>query len=386
MLHSSRRQFLKTSVLGAVGLSLPQLAHGRRPLAPYRFYVGTYTSKESQGIYLYELDPTSGRLIYQQLAARLTNPSYLAIDGQQRYLYAVNETEEFEGKPGGAVSAYAIDPATGQLTLLNQQPTRGGAPCYISVDQQNRYVLVANYVAGNVAVYPLQADGRLGAMSDLVQHTGSGPNPQRQQSPHAHCVLMDPTNQFAFAVDLGIDKIISYRLDATTGKLRPNAETQAAPGAGPRHLVFHPNGRLACVINELNSTLTSYRYNRQAGTLEAVQTVPTLPSSFNGDNSCADIHFDASGRFVYGSNRGHNSIVAYAIDGETGQLDYRQHISTQGQTPRNFAVDPSGKFLLAANQASDSIVTIGIDGATGQLASRGTIAGAPTPVCIRFLG
>ena len=270
-------------------------------------YIGTYTRGESEGIYVYRMDPSSGALKFASLVSGLDNPSFLAIDPQGRYLYAVNEVEGSSGTPGGAVSAFLIDPETGDLTYLNQQSSHGAGPCHLSVDKTGRFVLVANYREGNVSVLPIQEDGRLGEASDIVQHQGSSVNPERQKGPHAHSITLDPANRYAFAADLGLDKVMIYELDLTQGKLRhsegPWAQVKA--GAGPRHFAFHPNGRYAYLINEIDSTFTAFAYDETRGALREVQTVSTLPEDFAGTNSCADVHVLPSGKFVYGSNRGH---------------------------------------------------------------------------------
>jgi 6-phosphogluconolactonase len=350
-------------------------------------YIGTYTRGESEGIYIYRLDLSSGALEHAGTVPGVSNPSFLAIDSQQRYLYAADEDMEFQGRPGGAVSAFAIDPHSGGLTFLNQQPTHGGAPCHLVVDSTGRYVLLANYMGGNLAVYPIQGDGSLGPASHLVQHEGASINPERQDRPHAHSINLDPANRFAFAPDLGLDKVMIYRLDLDAGKLIPNQPpwAQVQAGAGPRHFTFHPNGNYAYLINEIDSTITVFAYDAGRGALAEIQTTPTLPADFTGKSTTADIHVHPSGKFLYGSNRGHDSLAIFAIDETTGKLTFIGHESTQGQTPRNFAIAPGGTFLLAANQRSDNIVTFRINQETGQLTPTGHIAQAPMPVCIKFL-
>jgi 6-phosphogluconolactonase len=357
-----------------------------RPIHELTLYVGTYTSGESEGIYLYRMNLSTGELRHFSTVRGIVNPSFLAIDPQRRHLYAVNEVSDFKQKPVGAVSAFAINQQTGDLTFLNQQSSQGGAPCHLMVDQTGKYVLLANYEGGNVAVLPVQHDGSLGAATDIVQHRGASVNVQRQQGPHAHCVMLDRANRYAFAVDLGIDKIMIYRFDAVSGKLTPNQEPWVSlkPGAGPRHFVFHPNGRYAYVINELDSTITAFTYTSARGTLRAVQTISTLPSGFSGSNDCADVQVSPSGKFLYGSNRGHDSMVVFAIDDRTGKLRYVQHESTRGKTPRNFAIDPTGTYLLVANQDSDSIHTFRIDPVKGELTPTGLMAEVPSPVCLKL--
>ncbi|MEX0762428.1 MAG: lactonase family protein [Dehalococcoidia bacterium] len=350
-------------------------------------YVGTYTGSGSEGIYVCRMDMSTGRLEVTGSAGGIKNPSYLAIHPQQGHLYAVNEVEEFDGKPSGAVSAFSIQQETGELTYLNHQSSHGTGPCHLSVDKTGRFVLVANYGSGSIAMLPVQDDGRLSEATDAIQHEGSSVNPERQKGPHAHSINLDADNRFAFVADLGLDRIMIYQLDLTQGKLRPNDEpwTEVTAGAGPRHFDFHPNGRYAYVINELDSTMSALRYDNRKGALEVMQTESTLPADFSGRSHCADVHVSPSGRFVYGSNRGHDSIVIFAIDEGTGRLTYVGHEPTQGETPRNFLIDPTGTFLLAANQNSGNIVTFRIDPQNGTLSPTGHVAGVPKPVCLKMI-
>jgi 6-phosphogluconolactonase len=351
-------------------------------------YVGTYTRGKREGIYVYRMNLTSGDLKLLSIARGITNPSFLAIDPQSKYLYSVNEVEEFAGKRTGAVTAFAIDRQTGELRRLNQQPAQGRSPCYVTVEPTGKFVLVANYSSGSLAVLPINSDGSLGESADVVQHRGSGANPRRQEGPHAHCIVLDRSGRYAFAADLGIDKVMIYRFDAKKGTLTPNSQpfAQTKPGAGPRHFSIHPGGKFAYVINELDSTLTAFAYDNAKGLLKELQTVSTLPDGFQGNNSCADVHVHPSGKYIYGSNRGHDSIVAFTIDERTGKLSYLAHESTQGKTPRNFGIDPTGAFLLAANQNSDTVVTFRIDQRTGKLTPTGQVTEVPTPVCLKFIG
>jgi len=386
--NRSRRDFLSIggfAVLNA--FAFRGIARARQTSHSLTLYVGTYTSGKSEGIYIYNMNVSSGELKYFNTVKRVIDPSFLAVGRKRRFLYAVNELTEFGGKPGGALSAFSIDQKTGDLNLLNQQPSLGGAPCYVIVDATGRFVLVANYTGGNVSVLPVLPDGGLGTATDMVQHQGSGANKERQEAPHAHCVVLDRSNRYAFVADLGLDKVMIYHFDAKAGKLRPTRQpwAQLNPGAGPRHFIFHPNGRYAYVINELDSTLAAFSYDAVNGTLHSIQTVSALPKDFSGKNDCADLHITSSGRFLYGSNRGHNSIVVFAINESTGKLTYLEHTSTLGKTPRNFAVDPTGRFLLVANQESDTVVTLRIDTVTGRLKPTGHVAEVPTPVCLKFL-
>ncbi len=356
-------------------------------------YVGTYTATlphvtgKAEGIYVYQFAPDSGALTPLSKATGIVNPSFLTLDPQHRYLYAVSEIQESNGQPGGGVSAYAVDAATGGLTFLNQQTTRGTGPCHLSVDKTGQYLLVANYGSGSVAMYPILEDGQLGAMSDFVQHEGSSIDPQRQQGPHAHSIMIDPANRYAFTPDLGMDKVMIYQLDLTNGKLLPNEQpfVQVKPGSGPRHFDFHPSRQYAYVINELGSTVTAFTYDEERGALAEIQTISTLPTGFTGSSHTADVHVHPSGKFLYGSNRGHDSIAIFTIDEATGKLTATGHEATQGKTPRNFAIDPTGNFLLAANQNTSTVVTFHIDQKSGQLTPTGNVAQVPTPVCLKLI-
>ena len=350
-------------------------------------YVGTYTQKGSKGIYRFDFDLASGKLALRALAAEANNPSFVAISPDRRFLYAVSEVDDLNGKKSGGVSAFAIEPATGDLTLLNQQPSGGTGPCHLIVDRAGKHVLVANYGSGSAAVWPIESDGRLGKATGFVQHQGSGPNRQRQLGPHAHSINLDAGNRFAVVADLGLDKLFVYRFDAQKGTLTPNDPpfVTVTPGAGPRHFAFHPNGRNAYVINELASTVTAFRYEGERGTLEPLQTISTLPKDFKGSNTTAEVQVHPSGRFLYGSNRGHNSIAIFAIDPQTGRLSWVGHQSEQIKTPRNFGIDPTGSRLLVANQDSDSMVVFRIDAQTGDLEPTGIKVDVPRPVCVKMM-
>jgi 6-phosphogluconolactonase len=350
-------------------------------------FIGTYTEPEesqSEGIYVYRMEPSSGKLSLEAVAKGIVNPSFLEIHPSQHFLCAVNEVQSFAGQDGGGVSAFSIDPSSGALSQLSDQFSHGEDPCYVSVEQTGRFALVANYTSGSIAMFPIQSDGWLGPASEVIQHSGSSVHPERQTGPHAHCILPDPTNRFAIVTDLGLDKLLVYQMDLELGKLNKHAELEVRAGAGPRHLTFHPNGGYAYLINELNSTLTGYRYQADSGMFEQLQTVPALPKDFKGENLCADVHISPDGKYLYASNRGHDSIVCFLIDEDTGQLTYRNHTSTGGREPRNFAIDPSGAFLLVANQKSNKIVTFKIDSATGALSKMGHELEVSMPVCVKF--
>jgi 6-phosphogluconolactonase len=381
----SRRDFLAASAIGLIGLAL-----GSRDEAQMEsdlLYVGTYTERtQSEGIYLLRMDRSSGELRRVGSVNAGANPSFLAIHPNGRVLYAVNELEQYQGKPTGAVSAFAIERDSGALTRFDEQPSRGGAPCYLSVDRSAQVVLVANYVGGSVAMLPIQANGALAPAASVVQHTGKGPNADRQEAPHAHCILPDPANRFALAADLGADRVFVYRLDLDGKSLRhvEGGDAVMRPGAGPRHLAFHPTLPLVFVANELDSTVATLRFDAERGALSPQGTSSTLPAGWTGTNYPADIHVAASGRSLYVSNRGHNSIAVFSVAESTGALALDQVVPTAGDWPRNFSLDPSGRWLLVANQRSDSIVVFGRDPETGKLTPTNQRIVIPSPVCLRF--
>jgi 6-phosphogluconolactonase len=378
----SRRHFLKAGGIGLLG-AFASRAHAWSNQSRV-MYVGTYTSGKSEGIYVYQFNP-SGKLTRVNSIGSI-NPSFLAIDRTKRYLYSVNEVGQYAGKPGGGVSAYAIERGTGNLRLLNEQATQGADPCHLSIDNKKSLLFVANYTGGSVSVMQLRTDGTVGSMMDLEQHKGSGPKEQ-QKGPHAHCVILDRSERHVLAADLGIDKVMIYRFDRAASRLMPAQQpfTELQAGAGPRHLTLHPSGKFLYVINELDSTMSAFRYEEVNGTLTHIETLSTLPSDFSGVSYCADVHVSPSGKFLYGSNRGHNSIVVFEIDQRTGKLKLVEHVSTQGNWPRNFTLDPSGRFLLVANQRSDNVVTFSIDTRTGRLTPADYIEEIPSPVCLKFL-
>lgn len=348
-------------------------------------FIGTYTGKGSQGIYTLRLNPATGQLSAPTLAAQTDNPSFLAFHPSRPVLYAVNETAKFEGADGGGVTAFAVG-AGGALTKVNSQSSKGGGPCYVTVDRTGTCVLVANYGTGSVAALPLEADGRLKPASSTIQHEGSGANPKRQKGPHAHSINLDASGRYAVAADLGIDKLLIYTFDGRAGTLAASdpPSIATAPGAGPRHFAFHPNGKSAYLVNELNSTITAYAWDAAHGTLRELQTQTTLPAGFTGESYPADVQVHPSGKFVYMSNRGHDSIAIFAVTEKDGTLAAAGHQSTGGQFPRHFGIDPTGAFLIAANQKTDSLVVFRIDPATGALTETGGRATLTAPVCVRF--
>jgi 6-phosphogluconolactonase len=356
-------------------------------MSKYLFYIGTYSEKKSKGIYAYRFDPATGRLSALGLAAESVNPAFLAIDPSRRFLYAVNEISQYEERSSGGVSAFAIDPGTGKLTFLNEVPSGGASPAHLAVDKTGRYVLVANYSGGNVAVFPILKDGRLGEASALVRHSGASINPQRQEGPHPHSIYLSPDNRFAICPDLGLDEVLVYRFDAENGTLAPNNPPFAKvnPGAGPRHFAFHTSGKFGYVIDEMQSTVTVFSYEEASGTLHMLQTVSTLPKDFEGESATAEVEVHPSGKFLYGSNRGHDSIAVFAINNRKGTLTPNGYALTLGKTPRSFAVDPTGAYLFAANQDSDSIVQFRIDPNSGRLTPTGQVLEVPSPVCVIFV-
>ncbi|MCX5643935.1 MAG: lactonase family protein [Phycisphaerae bacterium] len=346
-------------------------------------YVGTYTNRGGEGVYVYRLDPATGGLKPVTKSPRLNNPSFVAIDPKGRCVYAVREG----GGPAGAIVALARNATTGELILLNEQPSGGQGPCYVTVDRAGRFVLAANYGSGSAVVFPIGADGRLQPASCVIQHEGSSVNPSRQKGPHAHSIVLDPANRYAFVPDLGMDKIMIYRFDREHGKLLPNDPpfAKCEPGSGPRHFTFHPDGKHAYVIEELSCTVTAFAYDADTGTLKPLQKISTLPTDFKGTSTCADVHVHPSGRFLYGSNRGHDSIACFAIDAKTGELRLIGHEPSQGKNPRNFAIDPSGTFLLAANQDGNNIVSFRINQETGELTPTGQVCQVSMPVCVKMM-
>ena len=390
----TRRNLAILLLSAAARLLFPTAAftQKRTPNKPYIVYVGTYTNKTaSKGIYAYLFDPGIGKLSPLGVAAESEDPSFLAVHPSGKYLYAVNEIDHFGAQKSGAVSSFAIDPKTGTLTLLSQVSTQGAGPCYISLDKTGKFVLVANYDGGSIAVFPIREDGSLAPASAFVQHSGSSINKERQEGPHAHWIGASPDNRFALAADLGLDEILVYRFNAAQGTLAPNTPPCARlnPGAGPRHFAFHPNGKFAYVLTEMGSSVTAFAYKASNGSLSPLQTVSTLSilrKDYSGPKEAAEIAVHPSGKFLYASNRaGIDTISAFSIDPVKGTLHLKDEYPTMGKTPRNFSIDPTGKFLLAANQESNNIVIFRIDSTTGALSPTGEVTEAPAPVCITFV-
>jgi 6-phosphogluconolactonase len=375
-------------VLGVALMLATTPARCAAPPTKARVYVGTYTDTASQGIYRFDLDLTTGAMSTPTLAAAMRNPTFLQLDPTRAHLYAVGEVESADGKKGGFVNAYRVDPETGALSLINSQSTVGGGPCHVTVDKAGKNVLVANYGGGSVAVLPIVEGGGLAPASSFVQHHGKGPNRQRQEGPHAHSINLDPANRFAFVCDLGLDKVLVYRFDAEKGTLAPNdpPAAQLAPGAGPRHFTFHPDGKHAYAINELDSTLTAFTYDPERGVLTETQTISTLPAGSHGTNYPADVHVHPDGKVVYGSNRGHDSIAMFHLDPAAGgKLVFA---GTQGEgikNPRNFGLDPTSRWILVASQDADTVRVFGIEPQTGALIPTPHVVKVSKPVCVQFV-
>jgi 6-phosphogluconolactonase len=357
--------------------------------ADYRYliYVGTYTDKGSKGIYAYRFDPATGESDAIGPVAETANPSFLAVDPNHKYLYAANETDNFKGDHTGAVSAFAIDRLNGRLQLLQQVSSLGADPAHVSLDKTGHYLLVANYTSGNIAVFPIGKDGRLGPRSAFVQHAGSSVNKDRQAGPHAHEILPTNDNQFVLTADLGLDELLVYRFDPKAGSLFANdpAFAKISAGSGPRHFAIAPSGKFVYLVNEMASTVTVFAYSAGSGKLQEQQTISTLPADFKGENTTAEIEADAKGKFLYVSNRGDDSIAVFAIDPENGRLSFIERVPTGGKTPRHFTLDPTGKWLFAANQDSNSITIFRVDPSTGHLTPTSHALQVATPVCVVFV-
>jgi 6-phosphogluconolactonase len=348
-------------------------------------YVGTFTKGASKGIYVFRLQTQhlevsqNITLVPLGLAAETPNPAFLEIDAKRRVVFAANDLHEFEGKPSGAVSAFAVDPATGKLKLINQRPSMGAAPCFLTLDNEGRNLLVTNCLGGSVAVLPVAADGRLGPASDVVQHPG--------KDPHTHGVTLSTDGHFAYACDMGLDRLMAYRYDGQKGKLTPASPAVIAlpAGTGPRHLVFRPDGRFAYLIGTKHSTLTTFSYDARTGGLRALQTISSLPESWEGTSTAAEVAVHPSGKYLYASNRGHNSVVLFSIDPDKGTLTFVEEQGTGGKTPRHFGLEPSAKHLAIANQDSDSVLVCRVDAGNGRLKPSGVFASVPSPACVKFL-
>lgn len=358
-------------------MSLTQAISQPKGKKTFHLIVGTYTTRTSEGIYVYEFDAATGEAKIMSVKSALENPTFLTISQDGKNVYAVAESE-----PDGGVYALQFDKKNGQLKLLNEQSTAGAHPCYIDIDQSGKWLTVANYTGGSVNVFPINANKSVGALTQNIPHTGSSVNPERQTSPHPHSAVFAPRNNDVFVPDLGKDKIIQYHLDKATGKMNVTGVIDAAAGSGPRHITFHPNRKFAYVINELNASITAYQYDK---TLTPIQTINTLPDDFKGQNWCADIHLSPDGRFLYGTNRGHNSIVCYQVDAVTGKLTFVERLDVNGKWPRNFMIDPTGNYVLVANQETDNIAIFKRDQKTGKLQLTDKEIKVSMPVCLRMI-
>jgi 6-phosphogluconolactonase len=353
---------------------------------PIWVYLGSYANADDLGITLCKLDRTNGKLEKVKVFGGHRNPAFLAIHPSKKFLYASNEIRDFKGGNAGAVTSFSVDAKTGQLTQLNQVSSKGAGPCHLTIDADGKTLLVANYGGGSVASYRIGEDGSLSEAVSFIQHEGSSVNERRQKGPHAHSINVDPANKRAYAADLGLDKVLVYKL-SKKGKLKPNdppfAKTEA--GGGPRHFNFHPSGKFAYLNLEMTSKVTAFAHDVKTGALKAIQTISTLPKDFTGNNSTAEIRVHPTGKFVYCSNRGHDSIAVFAIDQKTGKLTLVEQEPSGGKTPRNFCIDPSGAFLLAANQNTNNVAVFRVDAKTGALTPTGSSIDSPKPVCVRFL-
>ncbi len=355
---------------------------------PIRMYAGTFTRQgNTDGIYWYQFDPENGKLTIEGKTNAGPDPAFLTLTADHKFLYTVNEVHEYMGTKGGGVSAFAVDPGTGELTFLNTLPSYGESPCYISLDESEKWALVSNYAGGSVAVYPVQEDGKLGPASEFIQHLGHGTDPNRQEQAHAHSIRMVPNNHIALVADLGLDQIKAYWLDLRTGKLHIDEEAtiHTHAGAGPRHFDFHPGGKWMYVVDELDSTLMVYEVNPNTMHFSHLQTVSTLPAGYDGPKWAADIHVHPNGKLVYASNRAHESLAAFSIDPESGKVSLLGVTPSGGKTPRNFAIDPSGKWLIAAHQDSDNLVVFALDPETGKLTPNGEEISVAMAVCLKFV-
>ncbi|MFW5912534.1 MAG: lactonase family protein [Candidatus Hadarchaeota archaeon] len=361
-------------------------------------YVGTYTETilfgtgevyegKGEGIYVFRMNPDSGNLRPHYLIDGVRNPSFLTFNSSENVLYAVNELKKFRNERTGTVSAIRVDSAGAEYDFINKRSTRGTDPCYVNTTEEDRYSVVANYGTGSVSVFSIEEDGALGELVEFIQHSGSGTDPERQEGPHAHSVYFDSEERYAYVPDLGLDELRVYEFLSDGGELDylGDKSFETDPGAGPRHLALHPEGKFLYLINELDSTIVALSFDESSG-LKKIQKVPATPVDFKGKNGCAEVKISPSGRYLYGSNRGHDSIVIYEIDPATGKLEYVAHESTRGRTPRHFTIDPTGRFLLVANRDSDDLIVFEIERETGELEFSGEVVKVPTPVCVELIG
>jgi len=385
----SLARFLKAvSLIGISAMSLLPLLETTAQGEEWHVYFGTYTGEKSRGIYSARFDTQTGHLSQPQLAVEMQNPSFLAVHPKGRFLYAAGETDGFEGKHEGSVSAYAIDRKTGALKFLDSKGSEGTYPCHLSLDRKGNCLLVANYGSGSLAAFGVDRYGKFTPSKATVQHQGSSVDPQRQAGPHAHFITTDPDNRLALACDLGLDKVLVYRLKPAKPSLTPHRPygVPVEPGVGPRHLVFHPSGQWVYVLNEMGCSVDAFGFDAKRGALsQESQRQRTLPADYKDPNTCAEIQVHPSGKFLYASNRGHNSIAAFSVDPANGQLTPIDYFPSGGKTPRHFTLDPSGKWLLAENQDSDNVVVFQVDEETGRLRPSGQVISIGKPVCAVFV-
>lgn len=379
---------MKRALLASLALVLslaPRASAGPSAAETVSVYIGSYAAAKDIGIHHFTMDLATGALTAAGGASGIDNPSFVAVSPDKKFLYAIGEAG-VKGKKGGAVCSFSIDPKTDALAMLSQSTSVGNGPCFVTADKTGKVVLVANYGGGSVASLPVSADGKLSEAASFIQHTGSSVNKSRQGEPHAHSINVSPDNRFAFAADLGLDKILIYKLDPEKGTLTPNdpAFAEIPAGSGPRHLAFHPSGKYAYVCGEMTSTVHAMTYDAAKGALTVVQTLSTLPEPVKG-NSTAECQVHPNGKFVYVSNRGHNSVAVFHVDEATGKLTAAGHAPTGGKTPRNFGIDPTGTFLVAANQDSNNVVVFKIDPKTGVPGAAIAEVSVPKPVCVKFL-
>lgn len=346
-------------------------------------FVGSYAEHTTNGLYVYELIEDTGELKLLDEHGGLQNPTFLNVDESRRLLYVISEQLSAQGERSGSAAAYAIDPAAGKLRQLNYVPTIGATTCHIQRDHTDRYIVVVSYGGGQIGLLAIEEDGRIGKLLDERRHEGSSVNPERQEKPHPHSACFSPDNRFVFVPDLGLDRIVAYQLDTANGKLAKSGETVVHAGAGPRHMAFHPSGSYTFVINELDSTIESYRYDAQTGEMLSLQVISTLPESYAGESWCAEIALSPDGRFVYGSNRGHDSIAVFAFEADSATLSPVEYVSTEGGHPRHFALTADGRYLIAANRDGNNLVTYRVDAASGRLTPTGHQAHASKPVCVK---
>jgi len=375
-----RMSFTRRSFVAAAS-AMPAAFAQRKPIL---LFIGAYTNDSNKGITVAHLDPASGAITDMTLAAETPNPTFLELHPGGKFLYAVNEINNYDGQRAGSICSFSIDRAAGKLTLLNRVSTKGPGPCHVNVDRSGRMAMIANYGGGSVASYKILPDGKLSEPVSFFQHEGKGPNARRQDGPHAHSVNPAPDNKYAVVCDLGLDEIKIYKIEPAAGSMTEHKVVRLTPGAGPRHFAWHPNKRYGYSVNELNSTVTAFNYMSE-GDLEEIHSVSTLPEGFKGQNSTAEIRVHPSGKWLYASNRGEDSIAAFSVDSKTGKLTPMGNTPTQGVMPRNFFIEPAGRWLLAANQRTNNIIVFEIDAKTGKLQTTGKGITVGQPVCLRTL-